>query len=319
MKNIIKYIIFFTCFIFTQPALAFDKENPFSYETLKEQFDAYIRVRKIFEKIAIANSNKCEDTRYSFGQSIFVPDYSLSKVAQRNYEKAYKIKFRPSIILNSYSDNFAKQIHAGDQVISLNGIALEGKNKDRLISIIESTGYKKELRIVTMHNKKLHTSVLKGQLGCNANIFVFSSDVVNALTFMNNIKVTTNLVKKITDDDELAFIIGHEFAHVIYKHATLENTFELINYETRYEMEKNADELGVYLMAKAGYNPRKAKSSMEHLYKANRFGITKVLFNLGIEFSGPYMRSNQRIAFLEEIANQVEKDQLSSPTEICEH
>lgn len=319
MKIIIKYIIFFTCFILTQPALAFDEVDQFSYETLKEQHDAYIRVRKIFEKIAIANSNKCEDTQYSFGQNIFVPDYSLSKATQRNYEKAYGVKYRPSILLNSSSDNSANQIHAGDKVISINGTTLEGKNKDQQVSIIESAGYKKELRITTMHNKKIHKAVLKGQLSCNANIFVINSDVINATTFINNITITTNLIKTLKDDDELAFIIGHEFAHVIYKHASLENIPETINYETRHKMEKDADELGVYIIAKAGYDPYKAKSSMNHFYKANRFGINKVLFILGMEYNGPYMRSNQRIAFLEEIAKQVEKDRMSAPEPMCEH
>ena len=140
-------------------------------------------------------------------------------------------------------------------------------------------------------------------------IFLYRDDSINAFCLPNgSVYVNSGLLKEITDDDELAFVIAHEFAHVAAHHgnesltkflfylaggvlaenkaAKLQNegkTGKKILMIAGYygggfvgalrpfsrKMESEADTLGIRYMARAGYDPQGAVRFQQRLESIN--------------------------------------------------
>lgn len=84
---------------------------------------------------------------------------------------------------------------------------------------------------------------------------LIESKQANAASFLNQklVVVTTGIMPYIDNDDELAFIIGHEIAHSLDAYEgpgrRIAMRFNVRSYEYK------ADLVGLDLMTKAGYNP----------------------------------------------------------------
>lgn len=75
------------------------------------------------------------------------------------------------------------------------------------------------------------------------------------------IALTTGLLNLAKEDDEIAFIIGHEMAHIVKGHLKQETILRVLNdiylpSDARYEIE--ADIGGILYAKAAGYNPTSA-------------------------------------------------------------
>lgn len=129
-------------------------------------------------------------------------------------------------------------------------------------------------------------------------ITVEKSNVLNSYTDGQNIVVTSNLLDKLNTSDQRAFVISHELSHVLLSHVpktelrrmglSLLDTFVVRRYVSQGSpldlatqlglslfdkrssrgFEYQADDLGVQLMAKAGYDPEAAIQVFDIL-KAN--------------------------------------------------
>lgn len=139
---------------------------------------------------------------------------------------------------------------------------------------------------------------------------VVKSDEPNAFALPGGfIFVTRSLVELCNwDRDELAFILGHEMAHVIRGHAMRRiisnsainvashavpirgqisgwlRTVGTQFFESAYsqELESQADKLGVLLADAAGYNPN---ASMQLLRRLNKLDLSESQFDIGNYFS----------------------------------
>lgn len=113
---------------------------------------------------------------------------------------------------------------------------------------------------------------------CNYLVRVLESPEVNALAFGDRIYVMTGMVKLCTTDNDLAVIIGHELAHNSQKHIKAKRTNSLlvsllidgpiialtgVNPQiganigagiNSQDFESEADYIGLYHMARAGYS-----------------------------------------------------------------
>jgi predicted Zn-dependent protease len=101
------------------------------------------------------------------------------------------------------------------------------------------------------------------------------------------------------DDSELAFIISHEVAHVILEHSGPGKEAQIKDKVVRQRIEIEADELGVLLMARAGFDPAAAARAESRRYQTNG-PVTR-----GLGLNGVYMPPKERDAFLAKRADEV--------------
>lgn len=94
---------------------------------------------------------------------------------------------------------------------------------------------------------------------------VIVSDEVNAFCLPGGkIGVFTGLLRVVENDDQLATVIGHEVAHALAHHASERIARErmtgsgLLSLAYNRQQESEADHIGVFLMAFAGYDPEQA-------------------------------------------------------------
>jgi putative metalloprotease len=148
-----------------------------------------------------------------------------------------------------------------------------------------NSDYSKRLNKLTKNHKKL------GDMDLVYKVYI--SDDVNAFAFPDgNIRVYSGLMD-LMNDEELAFVIGHEIGHVYYKHSLNQMRKallarlarqgaasqggvggqlaasqlgglgeELLNAQFSQSDEYEADEYGVLFLAEDGYDPMSGYSSM---------------------------------------------------------
>ena len=80
-------------------------------------------------------------------------------------------------------------------------------------------------------------------------------NVINASSafFDKTVKISSGLLPYIDNDDELAYILGHEISHSMDSHEGYYKKFAVIANLREYEYK--SDLVGIDLMVKAGYNP----------------------------------------------------------------
>jgi len=181
-----------------------------------------------------------------------------------------------------------------------------------------------------------HIARAAAQPGYKWEFFVIDKpDVMNAFCLPGGkIFVYSGLFKAVQNEDQLAVVIGHEVAHAIARHGAermsmiqlgrmgkqiatqtlgggkyaglinqaygLGETFGLVlPYSRKFEYE--ADEIGLYLMTKAGYNPREALRFWENMRRLSR-GKRKPP-----EFFSTHPADTHRIARLKKLIPIAEK------------
>lgn len=135
----------------------------------------------------------------------------------------------------------------------------------------------KPLTLTYRNEEQLRTATLEPVAMCDYPAIIKRSSELNAYADGTNIYVTASMLKFVKNDDELAMVMGHEISHNILTHsnkrmgnmaiglladALLVGTTGVnshgffakmggISYSKNFESE--ADYLGIYLMARAGY------------------------------------------------------------------
>lgn len=134
-------------------------------------------------------------------------------------------------------------LEAGDTIVAIDGAALPPSTtrdaRDRIERALDAAPA--EIGIL-----RAGASIdvrLEGERDCAAHVQVVPSVRYDARANAELVSITTATVELAQDDDELAFLLAHELAHLARGGDPDEN---------------EADRLGVRIMAAAGFDPRKA-------------------------------------------------------------
>jgi Peptidase family M48/PDZ domain len=169
-------------------------------------------------------------------------------------------------------------LQAGDKVLKINdeSVPLEDKTSQVMWlnkKVHEIASKKQEIQLTVLRAQAELVLIPKPVWQCDINLNVLYKDEPNAMTMIKDISVTTGLMRMLENDDDLALIMGHELGHAILRH-----TEEKINRQNLNALigllgvlsgrsapmplvdaypkdkEKDADYLGLYLSAAAGFD-----------------------------------------------------------------
>lgn len=93
-------------------------------------------------------------------------------------------------------------------------------------------------------------------------LYLHPSKSVNAMVNPIVMLITQGMLDHVNSDDEIAYVLAHETAHVMLGHT---NPLYIRGVTSSAEAEANSDRIAVYLMLRAGYDPCKAKGIWKRL------------------------------------------------------
>lgn len=184
-------------------------------------------------------------------------------------------------------------IRPGDAIVTVNGRSLgaelpvvRGKSPDgsrftAMLNHLDTTFAAGPVTLVLRHGEITRTLSVTGAPACWSAIQLDLSDTRNASADGHVVSITQGIADFANSDDELAFVIGHELSHNILGHRnfldsthTSRGLFAGIggNGARLRSTERQADYLGVYLLAWAGYNPHAAATFWRRMEHADPFG-----------------------------------------------
>ena len=144
---------------------------------------------------------------------------------------------------------------------------------DRIHDMLERAAAR-PFTLTVLRREATHTLNIDAPRGCRSQVFLARSDQRNAYADGRHVFLTTGLIARLRNDDELAFLIAHEMAHNILGHAaimrsgavrsgigrTLGRSGKVIR-----ETERAADRLGTQLMLDAGFDPLTGSQVLQRL------------------------------------------------------
>jgi len=238
---------------------------------------------RVGNKLRRAGADLCgEDVRYTFG---------FFAIDRENFSKDYR-EIAAEIGLDSgvriwevlpefqASENKLKK---GDKIVQINGKNVSDfKSFEKAMQEPFDTG---ELSMNLIRSSGEEVSVsLHGASACDYRAAVLEDDSVNAFADGKNVFLTTGMIRFTESDDEIALVLGHEFAHNALEHLRQMRVQAFFGYlvdlavavfadvDTQglfsqlgrrifsEEFEADADYMGLYLAARAGYNIQIAPS-----------------------------------------------------------
>jgi len=213
-------------------------------------FARYLKMRKRLDKVSApiltTNADLCTKTRDDFG---------ITTHTEKSYPKHLRAAAKRRVaagdthtvlFVRDGRSSHGNGIKSGDILIGNTGKPISTRDKslqDTNILHVRRAG--EDIYIQAQANRV-----------CDYGIILKMSGVVNAYANGKSIIVTTAMMDFAGTDEELALVVGHELAHNTMKHVrkAIWNTV-ISGFATRTTrpFESEADYVGLYYMARAGY------------------------------------------------------------------
>ncbi|WBO20805.1 M48 family metallopeptidase [Sphingomonas abietis] len=151
------------------------------------------------------------------------------------------------------------------------------------------------------------TVTVNGADACRSAVQLDLSGARNASADGRIVSVSQGVLDFTRDDDELAFVIGHELSHNILGHRDFLDTAHVSDGVLRgigrngariRDTERQADYFGVYLTAWAGYDPHAAARFWKRMAHADPLG--------GLFSDGTHPGNGARVRDLERAADEID-------------
>ncbi len=242
----------------------------------------HVRVFNIWDRLAAANAEFCPEKIPAVGWWVSTPG-GVSETLRGEYVRKFGGGDIPRITY-LHAGGVAEKagMRAGDQVVSVNGVVLAiGWNGQ--MSNWRTWKETSPLKVEYLRGGKRRLVNLTPVEACKFNVVVGPETTVNATASIDTISVSVGMLDFLTSDDDLALVIGHELAHHTEGHigkslgnsvlggllvggitAVLGGTPTMAQDMTRLgmqagqqaftqEFESEADYVGLYFTARAGY------------------------------------------------------------------
>ena len=169
----------------------------------------------------------------------------------------------------------AAGLHARATVISLDAEPLADKTTEDANEIVRHLDRRKEgpLHLVVKEAEAIRELDLYSVPACKYPVLLVQSDIVNAFADGTRVVITTGMLDFTANDAELAVVIGHEIAHNALEHTDdirLRHILDVLTtaqtgdhadlpaiatgFSFSKEFETDADYVGLYIAARAGYD-----------------------------------------------------------------
>lgn len=176
--------------------------------------------------------------------------------------------------------------HAGlsvdDTVMTVNTVSVAGESASEVGRLIGRLTKAKiqPLLLEVMRGGEVRTVVVASIPACHYATQVLDTDLINGITDGRRIGVTRGALQFFSSDDELGWVVAHEIAHNILSHSRNIELHVMVRalltvkgqesisediLTPRPSSEVQADYVGAYLMARAGYDLSAIKRVWEQL------------------------------------------------------
>ena len=227
-------------------------KNELAFAQILEEHQSYnARLQDVAAPLFKANTNLCPRTRRDIGMTVHtISDYqpSLQPFAEVLMDATDRLSVR-TIRKGSPADSAGLKI--GDKVIGINGAYMPGGfTVQRFFKVATQNAFKQDsTELKVMRGKKRIDIEVSPETICDYPANVFFNEKINGHTDGKQIIITSELMKTVPDDVNLALIIAHEMSHAIKGHQRKEKALEL-----------KADRMALVLMSNAGYDIDRAIS-----------------------------------------------------------
>jgi hypothetical protein len=183
-------------------------------------------------------------------------------------------------------------LRVGDRILAINEQFLDDENAIDTMSMMHKLDYPEERLLELLIEREGQTKKLaiEGVPAGKYSVQMVNDDIVNAFANSKEVLITTGMMRFCEADNELAFVVGHEIAHIALVHQIKDTInripgmivdiiiFALTGVDTEgafsdlsnivfktkaFELE--ADYAGLYILARAGYDITGAANFFRHM------------------------------------------------------
>ena len=224
------------------------------------------RLMQVALPVLKANTELCPKTREDIGvvmHSLKSYPKALRPAAKRELGAGDEPSVR-LVVSGSAAD--AAGIKIGDQFLSAKGKIVTPQDKALQIQLRQGGNLR-----VKRGDEEVALRV-KPETICGYTVRLSQTSTINAYANGRDITMTSGMMNFVTNDDELALIIGHELAHNTMGHIrkVISNIIFSLG-GTRYTrpFESESDYVGMYYMVRAGYSPEGVEDFWRRLAVTN--------------------------------------------------
>ncbi|MCB9981548.1 MAG: M48 family metalloprotease [Rhodospirillales bacterium] len=262
---------------------------------VKENTKMAQRLENIAAPILLANAPLCEDMVAPYVGAHFITKDAVHKDYRETMAKLYGVDSRPTVTMIAEKTPASKVLKVGDMITHVDGQTLpEGKaGLKKLETLLNKNEVATPMKLTLDRAGKSVDVTLNPVHACNSPVTLAMSDAVNAAADGKNIIVTKGMMRFVENDTELATVVGHELAHNTRAHVAAKSGNAIIGgilgavvtVATGVDVtdlgmqigagvnsqgfEAEADYVGLYHTARAGYNIDQAPNLWRRMAASN--------------------------------------------------
>jgi beta-barrel assembly-enhancing protease len=309
--------------------VAQERERQLAY-----QFQAYVsqnsRLQQVYHQVATANAEFCgARVAQRMGFIAVTPQELPERYREIGRAVLQLDNERPTVIAVAEHGPASKAgIVTGDILVALNGEPVTlGATRDWMAARLNDRSHSR-IRVAVLRHGKQHAFDVTPVLACAYPISLHIDSNVNAFTDGQQIVVHSGVLRIAQSDAELAIVVGHELAHITMGHidkmkgnqvagafgglivdvalaaagVNTQGTFtrgfgNLGGQAYATDFEREADYVGAYFVARAGFN----SAESEKFWRAMAEENPRQIFYAGLHPASPerfllMQRANDEIA-----------------------